>query len=128
VLEFLEKHKKITVYFPLIVYWVALIIATSLPSKEMPNIKINDKIEHLLAYLVLSFLFNLTLLVQNKFQLLKNKAYISTIIFLGVYAMVDELHQAFIPGRDCSILDWSADIIGVFLGVSLTYFLVKKFK
>ncbi len=127
-LEFLEKHKKITVYFPLIVYWVALIIATSLPSKEMPNIKINDKIEHLLAYLVLSFLFNLTLLVQNKFQLLKNKAYISTIIFLGVYAMVDELHQAFIPGRDCSILDWSADIIGVFLGVSLTYFLVKKFK
>ncbi|MCH8941847.1 MAG: VanZ family protein [Bacteroidetes bacterium] len=126
-LNFLERHKKIAVYFPLISYWLILIIATSLPSKDIPSIKLNDKIEHLLAYFILGFLFNIAVLVQNKFLFLKEKAFFSTIIFLGIYAIIDELHQIFIPGRDCSFLDWGADILGVVFGVLLTYFLLKKF-
>ncbi|MCH8170535.1 MAG: VanZ family protein [Bacteroidetes bacterium] len=126
-LNFLERHKKIAVYFPLISYWLILIIATSLPSKDIPSIKLNDKIEHLLAYFILGFLFNIAVLVQNKFTFLKEKAFFSTIIFLGIYAIIDELHQLFIPGRDCSFLDWSADLLGVVFGVLLTYFLLKKF-
>lgn len=126
-LNYLTRHKKIAVYFPLIFYWLVLIIATSIPSNKIPNINLNDKIEHLLAYFILGFLFNIAALVQNKFTFLKEKAFFSTIIFLGVYAIIDELHQLFIPGRDCSFLDWSADLLGVVFGVLLTYFLLKKF-
>ena len=126
-LNFLEKHKKIAVYFPLIAFWLVLIIATSLPSKDIPNIKLNDKIEHLAAYFILGFLFNLALLVQNKFKYLKEKAFSSTIILLGIYAVIDELHQLFIPGRECSFFDWSADILGIVFGVLIVSLLIKKF-
>jgi len=125
VLNFLEKNKKITVYFPLVFYWILLIIATSLPSKDIPNLKISDKIEHLLAYLVLGFLFNLAVIFQNKFKLLKKYSFLSTVVFLSIYAIIDELHQIFIPGRVCSFLDWGADTIGILLGVLVTYIFIK---
>ncbi|HED08897.1 MAG TPA: hypothetical protein ENI57_12315 [Ignavibacteria bacterium] len=126
-LNFLEKHKKVAVYLPLISFWLVLLVATSLPSKDIPNIKLNDKIEHLFAYFILGFLFNLALLVQNKFKFLKEKAFSSTIVLLGIYAVIDELHQLFIPGRECSFFDWSADIIGIVFGVLVVYLLLKKF-
>lgn len=124
-LNFLEKNKKIAVYFPLVFYWITLIIATSLPSKDIPNLKINDKIEHFLAYLVLGFLFNLAVIFQNKYKYLKKYAFLSTIVFLSIYAIIDELHQVFIPGRECSFLDWGADTIGILLGVLTTYIFMK---
>ncbi len=127
-LNFLRLNKKIAVYLPLVLYWLALITATSLPSNDIPNIKLNDKIEHFLAYLILGFLFNLAVLVQDKFKLLREKAYFSTIILLSFYAIIDELHQIFIPGRECSFLDWGADTIGIILGVLTTYYLLRKFK
>jgi len=126
VLNFLIKNKKKITYLSLIFYWLILIIATSLPSKNMPNIKLNDKIEHLLAYFILGFLFNLSILFQDKFKILKNNAFISSIVLLMIYAILDELHQIFIPGRDGSFLDWSADTIGIILGVLGTYLIVNK--
>jgi len=126
VLKFLEKNKKIITYISLILYWLTLIIATSLPSKDMPNIKLNDKIEHLLAYFILGILFNLSILFQDKIKILKDNAFISSIVLLMIYAILDELHQIFIPGRDSSFIDWSADTIGIILGVLTTYLLVKK--
>ena len=125
-LKFLEKNKKIITYISLILYWLTLIIATSLPSKDMPNIKLNDKIEHLLAYFILGILFNLSILFQDKIKILKDNAFISSIVLLMIYAILDELHQIFIPGRDSSFIDWSADTIGIILGVLTTYLLVKK--
>ena len=47
---------------------------------------------------------------------------------MAFYALFDELHQLFVPGRDCEILDWCADFIGSLLGVlivSLMVFLGK---
>jgi len=46
------------------------------------------------------------------------------------YAGLDEIHQIFIPGRDCDILDWVSDSSGVLLGLGfvkmLIYFLNYK--
>lgn len=41
-----------------------------------------------------------------------------------IYAITDELHQSFVPGRDCSFDDLSIDIIASFLGF-LTFSLIK---
>jgi len=36
-----------------------------------------------------------------------------------VYAASDEWHQLWVPGRDSSVLDWTADTIGAALGSAL---------
>lgn len=44
-----------------------------------------------------------------------------TLIFLGaLYALTDEWHQAFVPGRTASAGDWIADVVGVMLGYALS--------
>jgi VanZ family protein len=39
------------------------------------------------------------------------------------YAAVDEVHQAFVAGRTCSVSDWALDALGVVLGLLLVRWL-----
>ncbi len=39
------------------------------------------------------------------------------IILTGLYGAVYELHQSFVPGRDASVFDWLADVLGAVAGV-----------
>ena len=123
-LKYFEKHKKYLVYLPLILYWILILTLTSLPGVDVPNIQINDKIEHLLAYGGLGFLLNLSLRIQNKFTLVKKYPAWFTVLIVSAYGALDELHQLFIPGRSCDILDWSADTIGVIIGVTIMTLLI----
>jgi hypothetical protein len=37
----------------------------------------------------------------------------------AVYGAVDELHQAYVPGRVASVFDWTSDAVGAVLGAAL---------
>jgi len=126
--EYLEKRKILLVYVPLILYWILLLIATSLPSKDLPSIGVYDKFEHFGAFFGLSVLLSLTFMYQNKYPLLKKYFWLSAFLFICFYGFLDEIHQLFIPGRECDILDWTADAIGAFIGVMLVLLLLKLFK
>ena len=115
--EYLERNKIMLVYIPLVLYWIILFTATTLPGNQLPNLGISDKIEHFSAFLILSVLLNLTLLFQRKSRLFFRYAAILTIIICLLYGAVDEIHQLIIPGRSADIRDWLADSTGVFLGV-----------
>ncbi len=123
--EYLEKHRTKLVYVPLIIYWLLLLTATSLPGKDLPDIHVSDKIEHFSAYAILTILLTFTSLLQTKYKFLKEKAFLSTLIFVSIYAALDELHQLFIPGRDCDINDWMADFLAACFGILIVYSLVK---
>lgn len=120
----LETNKKWLIYFPLILYWIILFIATTLPAADLPNTGVSDKVEHFTAYMILAVFFNLTLMFQNKFPKFKKNAWLFTLIIILTYAGLDELHQLFIPGRDCDILDWLADSSGVLLGLGFVKLLM----
>jgi VanZ family protein len=109
---------------PLIFYWILIFTLTSLPGAYVPNIHLNDKIEHLMAFGGLGFLLNLSLRIQNKFAVVKKFPAIFTVFIVSSYAALDELHQLFIPGRTCDILDWTADTIGVTIGVIIMSVLI----
>lgn len=126
--DFLDRNKKKLVYFPLGIYWSVLLILTSLPGKDLPKTGINDKIEHFIAYFLLGLLLSLTLLLQNKYYKIKKYFTIFSVLFIGLYAALDEIHQLFVPGRDCDIIDWTADVIGASFGILLIIFLVKIFQ
>lgn len=116
------------VYLPLIFYWLLLFTFTTLPSQSVPSVGVNDKIEHLLAYLVLSFLLYLALLFQKKSILLKKYALLFTFLIVFFYGVLDEVHQLLIPGRSCELLDFTADIVGGILGIILVKIAMKIFK
>ncbi len=124
--KFLEKNKLYLVYLPLVIYWIILLVATSLPAPDLPDVWGSDKIKHYLAYGVLAFLLNLTFLVQEKKKLTVQKAFLVTIITCSVYGALDEIHQIFIPGRSAELLDLLADVIGAVTGAIIVLYIARK--
>ena len=107
--------------------WAALIYYLSdQPSIELtPVFEHQDKLFHVTAYFVLGFL---TLGAMPSGP----RGYASgptawAIILAGLYGVLDEYHQSFIPGRDASVHDVAADLTGVLLGVGLLFYLVRQF-
>ncbi|MGE5432943.1 MAG: VanZ family protein [Syntrophomonadaceae bacterium] len=114
------------IYVPLVLYWIVLFIATTLPGNDVPNLGVSDKIEHFAAYAVLSVLLCFTYYFQKKFRLLSSRPFLMTILTVSVYGALDELHQLLVPGRSCDIRDLAADVTGALLGLLLV-FVIKQF-
>jgi len=126
--EYLEKRKVWLVYIPLVIYWLVLFVATTLPSERLPSIGFSDKINHFFAYFILAVLVNLTLIYQRKSRFLFEKAQIATIVICLFYGAVDELHQMLVPGRFAETWDWVADALGASAGVLIVYFLINRLR
>ncbi len=83
------------------------------PSRpSVPLFKYQDKVFHLVEF----FLFGLVVIWNRDLFPLRGRP--AAMVVLGIaYAMLDEIHQAFVPGRDCSVADFAAQAAGVLLCV-----------
>lgn len=101
----------------LVVLWAALIlILTSLPASTVPETSPFphfDKLVHGSLYAVLA-----VLAVRADGGRSSSRV---PAILLGVacFAAIDEWHQRFVPGRQPSWADWSADVLGATIGAIL---------
>ena len=105
----------LTGHGPSVAYALLIFILSSLPSLKSPDIGISfqDKIYHVLEYAVLGFL------LQRGFENPGGSAWKRFLLIsaIGVgYAASDEIHQWFVPGRECDFLDFLADAAGVLAG------------
>ena len=91
------------------------------PSPELVGIfeTIIRKIAHFTEYAVLAILLYQTM---RSFNISTNKAFLSVIIAI-VYAITDEVHQHFVPGRACRVYDMFIDSFGSLSG----YYISKAF-
>lgn len=121
-LRFFERYSFYTLRIPLIIYWIVLLILTSLPTGLALQTDFSDKINHFGAYGILSVLLFLNLKVQNKSQILKKYAGTFTIIIASLYGIIDEIHQIFVPGRSAEFGDWLADFSGAVIAVLISQF------
>ena len=85
---------------------------------QLPNVSSVDKILHLIAFFIyglsLQFFF-IALFQKNKTN---NKKYaILTIIVGFTFALSDEIHQYFVPGRRADIIDLLVDWLGICLSL-----------
>src|SRR3982751_5602190 len=98
------------------VYWLILFGLTHSPAGHVPPMPISDKTEHLVSYGTLAALLMLVMWTRRPHPT-ANAAVIVLAIGM-IYGAVDEWTQAlpFIR-RDCSLLDWYADIAGLAVGV-----------
>lgn len=64
----------------------------------------------------------------NVIEYRKNKVVGLSILFSCLYAVSDEIHQLFVPGRACQLLDMCIDSCGAIFGVILVHLLIKRCK
>ena len=79
------------------------------------------KLAHFTEYFILG------LLVYNLIYSNQKKAYFA-IIICALYAISDEIHQLFVPGRSCQVLDIIIDSSGSLLGIILFYIYKHRHK
>jgi VanZ family protein len=77
-----------------------------------------DKLQHLLAYFVFAGSLGLWF-SPNQWQFYRLRTLLLTILITSAYGVVDEIHQYYVPGRDCNVWDWIADTFGAILGALL---------
>ncbi len=113
------------IYLPLAIYWTLLFILTTVPSKSLPVIATSDKVKHFAAYLILTILLHLA--IHFRMVLRKRWKYglPVVIIIVVLYGLADEVHQYFIPGRYCELLDLVANYIGLLVGITISSYLIR---
>jgi VanZ family protein len=77
-----------------------------------------DKIQHVIAYAV--FAVTLALWFPPRWWKYRRLwTVLAAACLASAYGGVDEIHQYFVPGRDCNVWDWAADTIGALAGSGL---------
>lgn len=79
------------------------------------------KLAHFTEYFILG------LLVYNFISNYKFKLYYGVLICI-IYSISDEIHQLYVPGRSCQLLDILIDISGALISILLLKLIIKKHK
>ena len=93
----------------------------NLIAKLEPSIR---KLGHFSEYFVLGLLVANAFRVSGVFGL---KGFIFSLLFCILYAVSDEFHQYFVPGRSTEFKDIVMDTIGSFVGIGL-YSLISRIR
>jgi VanZ family protein len=111
------------------VLWAALIfISSSIPGDQYPRVEFRfaDKWVHLLLYVPLGWLIARALIIE-----FAGKASVVRLSVLAglagvLYGALDEIHQLWVPRRQCSGADWAVDCVAVAIGVALWCLIMRK--
>ena len=124
----LQKKALIKITFWLWLLFVAIV--SSLPN--LPTQKINiwdepfrlDYLEHFGVFFILSGLFVFWKADKESIFHIENQ--LIFVLALTLYAIVDELHQLWIPGRSYNPLDLTYNLLGCFAGIYITNRILRK--
>ena len=101
--------------YPAILYAILIFILSASPSiSPPPGFVLEDKIYHFIEYGVFSLLLFLVFFTSGREYLRKHVFLLSTLVGMA-YAVSDEIHQKFVPGRSSEFLDFVADSLGIVL-------------
>lgn len=104
-----------------IAYLVLIFLISSMPAPPRPPGPpgFSSYLVHVLEFLILGILLHYSAYsLTDRFK--SHEIYVLVLLFGIMYALTDEIHQFFVPGRVCSILDFVADSIGIVIGLHLT--------
>ena len=121
-IEFLKKYRIYTFSLILFIYCILLVILTSLPGNPASKTYQMDKLYHIAAYGLLSFILYFFLIFQNRVQFLKKFPATFTLILATTFGFMNELHQIFIPTRTFNKYDIFANLIGIVVSIVVIKF------
>ena len=118
----INRLKTCSIY--LFVAWALIImIVSSIPS--VPTLRIRagaisfrlDYLTHAAIYVILAFLGYLSF--TNSDLILRSRRFILITLALILFAVIDEFHQKYIPGRTFNPADLASNITGIIISLAL---------
>lgn len=64
----------------------------------------------------------------NQYKIQNKKKIIYSVLLCMLYAITDEIHQHFVPGRSCELRDVLIDTTGALLGIFISYLIMRIFR
>jgi VanZ family protein len=102
-------------WLPVLICAILIFYISSIPGDNIPSLfNYQDIFFHILEYAIFAFLVNRAL-KATKPGLIYIKRFIWVFFLCLIYAIIDELHQAFVPHRHPSLIDITYDGIGICL-------------
>ena len=138
------NKKKLIKWLVLLLWMLVIFLFSSQPHSGeatksiieniIPNIKTNSLLDminfivrksaHVTEYFILALL---TISLLKEYTKKERTILLSSIIFCFIYAMTDEYHQSFVPGRSSLFRDVLIDTSGSLIALLGYYFYLKKF-
>ena len=113
-----KRRKEVACAISFLLY-LGIFLMSSLPASALPA-KIPDIIPHFCEYAILAFFF--IQMFSNPTKLKTMAIGLAWLILLG---SLDELHQALVPSRFCSLKDLLFDSLGSLSGLT-AYLLLRR--
>jgi VanZ family protein len=111
-------QKILKYWLPFTLYVGCIVLGSSIPKVKTPFAAYNfDKVIHLGEYIPFGFLLYRALGSDGDGE--PKGLLILAVLLTLLFALTDELHQYFVPGRVCDLLDATADTVGGALGAWL---------
>ena len=86
-----------------------------------------DKFQHFAAYFALSAAIALWFSLEKwRRRGLRLPAFAAALASL--YGLIDEIHQYFVPGRNCNVWDWLSDTLGALAAVAALKLFLKFYR
>lgn len=102
-----------------LIFWLSSLEDLSLLPGEVRE---SDKTLHGIEYAILGALWFRALAGP----LVPSRALLAAFLVSALYGVSDELHQRFVPGRNCDGWDMLADAMGALVGASLLWALSRR--
>jgi len=96
---------------------IVIFIASGTPGKDVPGFGVLDAIlkkgAHMAGYALLAISYLHAIADSGK---AKRPIIVMAILLAALYAVTDEFHQSFTPGRNPSVADVGIDVVGAMIG------------
>jgi len=115
---FEKRHPILAYRVPAFLYALVIFMMSAIPGYELPELPFwsFDKLVHALEFGLLGILLYRAFRFPRPF----GSPYLLTLLTGIPYAASDEIHQLFVPGRNCDPVDFLVDAAGIalFAGIS----------
>lgn len=124
----LQYKNTLKIFFWLWILFIAIV--SSLPNIPTQEINIWDEpfrldyLEHFGVFYILSAIY--VAWKADKKSIFSFRKHFSSLLLLGIFAILDEIHQIWIPGRAYNPLDLIYNLLGLIAGIFLTKFALTK--
>lgn len=112
------NYSKITFLYMLFMISLSHVPQDNLSSVTNSNFRNLDSIFHLAEYTLFGFLLYHSFKEEMLFSI---SPIWGTFIFGLLFAISDELHQNYVPGRSMSLTDFCFDFIGINIGLLVSF-------